>query len=82
MKIWNLRMQVLKYEKYPIQTQNDIVIVRKVVRALVIKLGFGLIDQTKVVTAASELARNTLEYGGGGEMEIEELENEMKAWDI
>jgi serine/threonine-protein kinase RsbT len=39
-------------------------------------LGFGLIDLTKIVTAASELARNTLEYGHGGEVDIEELENE------
>jgi serine/threonine-protein kinase RsbT len=50
----------------PIRTSEDIVIVRQQVRAWSTKLGFGLVDQTKLVTAASELARNTLSYGGGG----------------
>lgn len=45
--------------------------VRQKVRAATIEMGFSLIDQTKVITAASELARNTLDYGGGGECEIE-----------
>jgi len=69
-------MQVLKQDKFPIKTQNDIVIIRKEVRALAMQLGLGIIDQTKVVTAASELARNTLDYGGGGEMELETIQNE------
>ncbi|MFI6039437.1 anti-sigma regulatory factor [Streptomyces sp. NPDC051315] len=47
----------------------DLVWVRQHVRQAAAALGFGLVDQTKLVTAASELARNTLVYGGGGEME-------------
>lgn len=67
-----------KHEKFPIRSQNDIVIIRKEVRSRAAEIGLGLIDQTKVVTAASELARNTLEYGGGGEMEIEKVENDIR----
>ena len=63
--------------RYPIRTQNDIVIVRRVVRESAIKLGFGLVDQTKIITAASELARNTLDYGLGGDMDLEILKNEL-----
>jgi len=66
------------HEKLPIRTQNDIVLVRREVRAVAAKIGLGIIDQTKVVTAASELARNTLDYGGGGEVEIETLQNEAQ----
>ncbi len=50
----------------PIQTESDIVQVRQQVRLQIVGLGFGLVDQTKMITAASELARNTLIYGGGG----------------
>lgn len=64
-----------KYEKLPIFNPSDIVLVRKVVRARTLDVGFGIIDQTKVVTAASELARNTLDYGGGGHVVIETLTN-------
>lgn len=63
-------------EQFAIRTQNDIVLARKAVRELAVKLGFGVIDQTKIVTAASELSRNTLDYGLGGYMEILALENE------
>lgn len=63
-------------EKFPIRTQSDIVIARKAVREKAVQLGFGITDQTKIVTAASELARNTLDYGLGGDMDIEALENE------
>lgn len=69
---------MLKAERFPIRTQNDIVIIRKEVRAKAASIGLGLIDQTKVITAASELARNTLDYGGGGELEIVVLENETR----
>lgn len=48
---------------------------RQAVREQLVSLGFSLIDQTKIVTAASELARNTLRYGGGGEAHIGKLEN-------
>lgn len=70
-------MQVLKCERLPIRTQNDIVIVRQKVRAYALQLGLGIIDQTKVVTAASELARNTLDYGGGGDLELSTLKNDL-----
>jgi serine/threonine-protein kinase RsbT len=54
----------------PIRTQEDIVRVRQATRENSVAQGFSLVDQTKLVTAASELARNTLDYGGGGEVEI------------
>jgi len=57
-----------------IQSGSDLVLVRQAVRQLAIKLGFRLVDQTKIVTAASELARNTLEYGGGGTVKLEALD--------
>ncbi|MEV6182694.1 anti-sigma regulatory factor [Streptomyces sp. NPDC052016] len=55
--------------RLPIRSDLDLVWVRQHVRQAAAALGFGLVDQTKLVTAASELARNTLVYGGGGEME-------------
>jgi serine/threonine-protein kinase RsbT len=57
----------------PIRTQEDIVRVRQATREHAVAHGFSLVDQTKLVTAASELARNTLDYGNGGEVEIERL---------
>jgi serine/threonine-protein kinase RsbT len=71
-------MQVLKTESFPVRTSEDIVIVRQAVRKQSIALGLGLVDQTKFVTAASELARNTVDYGGGGTALIEVVENERK----
>jgi serine/threonine-protein kinase RsbT len=56
-----------------IRSGEDIVRVRQTVRARAMDLGFSLVEQTKIVTAASELARNTLTYGGGGEVRIERL---------
>ncbi|MBN8874462.1 MAG: anti-sigma regulatory factor [Rhodospirillales bacterium] len=58
-----------------IRTSEDIVRVRQEVRARAIEAGLGLVDQTKIVTAASELARNTLEYGRGGEARLEMLQD-------
>jgi serine/threonine-protein kinase RsbT len=55
----------------PIRSQEDIVRVRQATRERAVAQGFSLVDQTKIVTAASELARNTLDYGGGGEVTIE-----------
>lgn len=52
-------------ERLDIRTSEDVVRCRQRVRALAIEAGLGLVDQTKIVTAASELARNTLDYGGG-----------------
>ncbi|HWV15886.1 MAG TPA: ATP-binding protein [Cellvibrio sp.] len=54
----------------PLQTDEDVVRLRKQVRENLIGIGFSLIEQTKMITAASELARNTLRYGGGGEAHI------------
>ena len=57
----------------PVRSGEDVVKVRQAVRTLAMDLGFSLVDQTKVITAASELARNTLTYGGGGECRLERL---------
>ncbi len=57
----------------PLKTDEDVVRLRKQVREDLIALGFSLIEQTKMVTAASELARNTLRYGGGGEAHIDQV---------
>ncbi len=54
-----------------IQSGEDVVRVRQEVRRIAIEAGLGLVDQTKIVTAASELARNTLDYGKGGQAMIE-----------
>lgn len=57
-------------ETLPIRTSDDVVQVRQRVRSVAVEVGLSLIDQTKIITAASELARNTLTYGGGGTMTI------------
>ncbi len=57
-------------ELQDIRTSEDVVRVRQRVRMLAVQSGLGLVDQTKIVTAASELARNTLDYGGGGHVEM------------
>jgi serine/threonine-protein kinase RsbT len=66
-------MQTLKDELFDVRTSADIVMVRQRTREWSAGLGFSLVDQTKVVTAASELARNTIVYGGGGEVRFEVL---------
>jgi len=71
-------MQVLECEALGIRGSEDIVAVRQAVRKKSIALGLGLVDQTKFVTAASELARNTLDYGGGGTVQIEVVRNDRK----
>jgi serine/threonine-protein kinase RsbT len=63
-------MTVVSTETVPVASEPDIVVVRRRVREVATGLGFSLVDQTKVVTAASELARNTLIHGGGGKMEL------------
>jgi len=60
-------------ETVPIESGDDVIRVRQVVRRWAIREGFSLVDQTKFVTAASELARNTYEHGGGGAMWLERL---------
>jgi len=66
-------MTVERNELLDIRTQHDVVRVRQRVRERAVEAGFSLVDQTKIVTAASELARNTLEHGGGGTARIELL---------
>jgi serine/threonine-protein kinase RsbT len=58
-------------DRHPILDSNDVVRIRQVVRAAALEAGLSLVDQTKIVTAASELARNTLDHGGGGHAEVE-----------
>ncbi len=62
-------------EVLAIGSADDVVRVRQVVRTKAIEIGLSLVDQTKIVTAASEIARNTLAYGGGGTATVEVLEN-------
>ena len=64
-------MSVLKREQLPLKSSSDVVIARQRVRQWATDLRFSLVDQTKLVTAASELARNAIDYGGGGEMALE-----------
>ena len=66
-------MKATVSETFEIHSSEDVVIVRQAVRRHAVQLGFNLVDQTKIVTAASELARNTLLHGGGGRVSIEVL---------
>ncbi|HET9039691.1 MAG TPA: anti-sigma regulatory factor [Gemmatimonadales bacterium] len=68
-------MTVERTESLEIRNSNDIVRVRQRTREWSVEVGFSLVDQTKMVTAASELARNTLEHGGGGTARLELLAN-------
>ena len=65
------RLVVEKHETMAVRTSDDVVRVRQAVRARAVEAGFGIVDQTKLVTAASEIARNTVDYGGGGILRIE-----------
>src|SRR5947209_10705973 len=66
-------MSLAKREAMPLKSSTDVVLARQKVRQWAIELRFSLVDQTKLVTAASELARNALDHGKGGEMTIEVL---------
>jgi serine/threonine-protein kinase RsbT len=68
-------MNIIRSETLKLQSSDDIVHVRQVVRVWMVEMKFSLVDQTKMVTAASELARNTVEYGGGGSVRLEMLED-------
>ncbi|MDG2526034.1 anti-sigma regulatory factor [Stenotrophomonas sp. HITSZ_GD] len=61
-----------------IRVEQDVVLARQTVRQLAVAQGLRLVDQTKLVTAASELARNTVIYGGGGEMQWEVLQQGLR----
>ena len=66
-------MAVIRSDALPLRIEQDVVLARQAVRKMTQELKFGLVDQTKMVTAASELARNTVIYGGGGVMKSEML---------
>ncbi len=67
--------QVARADALAVRGESDVVLVRQTVRTWSIQQGFTLVDQTKMVTAASEIARNTVIYGGGGTVRIEALDN-------
>jgi serine/threonine-protein kinase RsbT len=67
-------MTTQKSEKLDIRSSDDVVRVRQATRTLALGAGLSLVDQTKIITAASELARNTIDYGGGGSVLAELVE--------
>ena len=71
-------MSVVKSDTQQVRSEGDIVMVRQVVRKWSLEIACSVVDQTKVVTAASELARNLLIYGGGGEVLLEILQEGMR----
>jgi serine/threonine-protein kinase RsbT len=71
-------LKIEKTETLPLKSDEHVVLVRQTVRQRAVELGFRLVDQTKIVTAASEIARNTIIYGGGGDCTIETLSNEVR----
>ena len=71
-------MATTKSVIHPLRTEVDIVQARHLVRKWAAELAFSLVDQTKIVTAASELARNTIVYGRGGDMHVNALENGIR----
>ena len=68
-------MPTTRTERLEIRSSDDVVRVRQQTRVLAVEAGLSLVDQTKIITAASELARNTLDYGGGGELRMEFVED-------
>ena len=66
-------MAGVRDEQVSVRSEDEVVRVRQLAREWAISLGFGLVDQTKIVTAASELARNTVIYGGGGTVRFQAL---------
>ena len=71
-------MKIERREAVPIVADDDVVKVRQRVRDWSVTIGFSLVDQTKLVTAASELARNTLIYGHGGTVLLEAVTNDLR----
>jgi serine/threonine-protein kinase RsbT len=71
-------MQPTKTEVAPVRSSADVVSVRHLVRRWAVELGFTLVEQTKIVTAASELARNMIDYGGGGELRLDALDDGIR----
>jgi serine/threonine-protein kinase RsbT len=71
-------MAIERDDTVALRSPEDVVRVRAVTRRWAVELGFSLVDQTKIVTAASELARNTVNYGGGGTARLEALRNDSR----
>jgi serine/threonine-protein kinase RsbT len=71
-------MAVVRTDTRLIRASEDVVSVRQVVREFAKAAGFSLVDETKIVTAASELARNVLQYGGGGTVRLEGLNDDVR----
>jgi serine/threonine-protein kinase RsbT len=71
-------MAVLRDEAREVRSSDDVVGVRQAVREWAISIGFSLVDQTKLVTAASELARNLVHYGGGGTVRLQHLNDDVR----
>ncbi|QDE38350.1 anti-sigma regulatory factor [Luteibacter pinisoli] len=67
-------MTAIRTGTQPVRIEQDVVLARQAVRKLAVETGLRLVDQTKLITAASELARNAVIYGGGGDMDWEMLE--------
>ena len=65
-------------EAFPLQTAEHVVTVRQAVRQRAVELGFSLVNQTKIITAASELARNTIQHGGGGRALVEVISDGLR----
>jgi len=65
---------ILRSWKCPLAQSDDVVRMRQLVREKAVGLGFSLVDQTKIITAASELGRNTIIHGGGGEVDLNEIQ--------
>ena len=72
-------MPIVKSESHPLKTEQDVVTARRLVRDQALRMKFSLVDQTKIVTAASELARNTIIHGSGGTMLMEEIVEGLRA---
>jgi serine/threonine-protein kinase RsbT len=71
-------LAISRREVLPLRTQSDVVAIRQAARAWATERGLSLVDQTKIVTAASELARNAVIYGGGGTATLEALDEENR----
>ena len=71
-------METRKRETVSVRTSGEVVSVRHMVRKWAVEIGLSLVEQTKVVTAASELARNMIDYGGGGTVMLEDIEDGIR----
>ena len=71
-------MTAQRHETINIQSESDVVMARKIVKEWAASLGFSLVEQTKLITATSELARNTMVHGGGGKMILEVVEKGLR----